>query len=316
MKPSQGFELPDDLKPVMRKAIILEWVTIGYLSSVTILMATVMGSSQAMRTAWIEDTLSLIPPIGFLVAQHFREKAPNHKFPYGYHRAVTIAFLMAALALLTMGALLLYESVSKLISAERPAIGGIDWFGEPIWQGWIMLPVLAYSVIPSVFLGRMKQEPAKKLHDKVLYADADMNRADWMTGTAAGAGVIGIGLGFWWADAAAAGLISLSVLKDGWSNTKAVVQDLMDRTPEKVDRSGPDEVPDQVRDAVKRLPWVRDAEVRMREAGHVYCGDVYVVPVDDAEPLRRAEEAAEVAQSVSWRVHDVAVELVKDLDEV
>lgn len=37
------------------------------------------------------------------------------------------------------------------------------------------------------------------MHDKVLHADAKMNKADWMTAAAALVGVLGIGLGWWWA---------------------------------------------------------------------------------------------------------------------
>jgi cobalt-zinc-cadmium efflux system protein len=40
-------------------------------------MGLSMGSSQAMRTAWIEDTLGLVPPIVFLIAARFEERASN-----------------------------------------------------------------------------------------------------------------------------------------------------------------------------------------------------------------------------------------------
>ena len=43
------------------------------------------------------------------------------------------------------------------------------------------------------------------------------------------AGVGGIGLGLWWADYAAALLISASILHDGFKNTRAAVSALMDK---------------------------------------------------------------------------------------
>ena len=42
----------------------------------------------------------------------------------------------------------------------------------------------------------------------MLYADAKMNKADWLTATAAMVGVVGIGVGLWWVDAVAAIAIS------------------------------------------------------------------------------------------------------------
>jgi divalent metal cation (Fe/Co/Zn/Cd) transporter len=61
--------------------------------------------------------------------------------------------------------------------------------------GWLMLPALAWSGLPAVFLGRAKISLAEELHNKVLYADAKMNKADWLTASAAMVGVVGIGSG-------------------------------------------------------------------------------------------------------------------------
>ena len=40
--------------------------------------------------------------------------------------------------------------------------------------------VMALSIPLPIYLGRVKMALAKELHDKVLYADADMNKADWI----------------------------------------------------------------------------------------------------------------------------------------
>jgi hypothetical protein len=67
-----GGELPPELERVHRKAIRLEWISIGYLLSATAAVFFTLGSSQAMKGAWLEDTLSLAPPIAFLVAARIR----------------------------------------------------------------------------------------------------------------------------------------------------------------------------------------------------------------------------------------------------
>ena len=61
-------ELPRELEGVLRKAIRLEWITLGFLAVAITLIFLVMGSSQAMKAAWIEDLLSLAPQIAFLLA--------------------------------------------------------------------------------------------------------------------------------------------------------------------------------------------------------------------------------------------------------
>ena len=191
---AEHHEMPPDTHQKLVKAARLEWLSILYLLSAIVLLYFTLGSSQAMKAAWVEDILGLTPPIAFLIASRVRNRKPNDRFPYGYHRATAIAYLCASVALLALGGFILYDSVSKLLKFEHPPIDLVKPCGDqPIWLGWLMLAALAYSAVPQVILGKLKQPLAKELNDKVLFADAEMNRADWMTGAAAMAGVVGIG---------------------------------------------------------------------------------------------------------------------------
>jgi len=151
-----------------------------------------------------------------------------------------------------------------------------------------MIPALVYSAIPAVIIGRLKLPLARELHDKVLYADGQMNKADWLTADAAMIGVIGIGL--WWLDAAAAIIISLDITKDGVTNLKAATGDLMDSRPTVTDDSQLDPLPERLRSEVESLEWVSDCAVRVREEGHVFFADVQVVPSSDAELAVKSRE--------------------------
>ena len=215
--------LPSEVEKAMKRAERLAWISIAFLFSIILAMAVVMGGSQAMQTAWIEDMLSLLPPVVFLIALRLERKPATEKFPFGFYRANSLAFLIAAGALTTMGAVLLYESASTLIKQEHPTIGSFNLFGQEIWLGWAMIAVLVYSVIPPVILGRLKKPVAAKIADKVLHTDALMNAADWQTGLAGILGILGVGFGFWWADALAAGFISLSILMDGLRSVRTSV---------------------------------------------------------------------------------------------
>src|SRR5690625_7232234 len=77
---------------------------------------------------------------------------------------------------------------SDLLAAEHPPVCLIEVGGVVMWSGWLMIAALAYTAVPPVLLGRAKLPLAKELHDRVLYADADMNKADWMT---AAGGIVG-----------------------------------------------------------------------------------------------------------------------------
>lgn len=315
MKTSPAFEFPPEQQATYRQARRLEWITIGYLLSVTVVMYLAMGSSQAMKTAWIEDVLSLIPPAVFLIASHIATWPPSKRFPYGFHRVVSIAFLCASLALFAMGVWLLGDALVKLALRHHPTIGGVTLFGYTFWLGWLMLPALAWSAAPSVILGRRKAPVAGKIHDKVLHTDAVMNKADWMTAVAVMVGVIGVGLGYWWSDAAAAALISLDILHDGFKNLRQVTYDLMDEAPRTVDRAQPDPIPEQVRQRLLSFPWVKDAAVRMREDGHVYFGEAFVVVSDENKLTEKLYNASQACIDLDWRVHDLVIMPVNSMKD-
>jgi cation diffusion facilitator family transporter len=310
---SPAYELPPDKRRIHDRVVRLEWVTIAYLVSAIFFIYLTLGASQAMKTAWIEDMLSLTPPIAFLIASRVRMRKADERFPYGYHRSVSIAFLCASMALLVMGLFLLFDSAMKLMTFEHPSIGVVQPFGEPIWLGWLMIPALLWSAIPAVLLGRMKLPLARALHDKVLFADAVMNKADWLTATAALLGVLGIAIGLWWADAVAACIISLDITHDGFKNMRAVIADLMDSKPTSVDDSREDPLPARLKTEVLRLDWVEEAYVRLREEGHVFFGEIFVVPSNSANLLGKMQDATEKLYALDWRLHDLVITPVESL---
>lgn len=312
MKPRTHPDLPDEQRQILAQARRLEWWTIFFLGTIVVVMFLAMGQSQAMKTAWIEDILSLIPPCVFLISERWQKRAPDERFPYGYRRASGIAFIVASASLAIFGGLLFYHSAMSLIRAEHPTIGSIDLFGKSVWMGWVMGAALIYGVIPPVILGIKKSRLAMKIHDNTLLVDAHMNRADWMTGVAAAAGVIGIGFGWWWADAAASIVISLDILRDGVLRSQQAITDLMDERPNRVGSSDPDPIIPLVGHALESLPWVRAAEVRLRDEGRFVGGEAFVEPYSCEDLPRRLGEANEMIHALSWRLTDVVVTAVED----
>ena len=103
------------------------------------------GFSQAMRTSFFEDVISLVPAIAFLIGTAIARRNARPDFPYGRHRATSIAHLTAALALCMMGGFLLFEAVMSYTTGEKATIGGFNLFGHMIWGGWPMLAALVYT---------------------------------------------------------------------------------------------------------------------------------------------------------------------------
>lgn len=313
MKTAPPFELPPDMRDTFRRATRLEWWSLLFMCSCVPVVYFTLGQSQAMRAVLIQDVLGIIPSAAFLMTARIRWRTPSPRFPYGYQRSVAIGFLTSAVSLVGLGALILFEALRTLLMREHPTVGVVELFGRQLWLGWLMFPALIYCLIGEYTFGRLKQPYALALHDKTLASDARMNRADWMTGVAAILGITGLALGWWWADAVTAAIIAIEVLHDGWANLKQVIADLMDEVPTKAHENECADWAERLLARVRQLDWVREADVRLREEGHIFTGEVYVVPRTTDGLLRRNAELQRLARELDWRFHDLALVAVDSL---
>jgi len=308
-------DLPAAQSDALRRAVRWEFFTIGYTLVTITVVAFVVGNSQAMKTAWIEDMLSLIPQIAFLVALLAVRRPPTRAHPYGLHRAMGVGHLVAGVALLAIGTNLAVEAVTGLVAAEHPTIGTVVLFGETVWLGWLMVAVMALIVIGPFFYGHAKSKIAPELHNKLLYADADMAKADWQTNAASIVGVLGVGAGIWWLDGAAALFISLGIIWDGVRNTRAAVWDLMDRRARTYDDKKPHPLIRETTRYLRSLRWVADASVRMRDEGQVFHVEAFVVPRRDRVTIRQLHDASRGVARLDWKMQDVVIVPIDRLPE-
>ncbi len=309
-------ELPAEQRELLRRAVRLEWITIAFLAVAVTLVGLTVGSSQAMRAAFFEDLLSFIPPLAFLLAVRIIRRPPSARFPYGLHRTVGVGHLVAAVALCAMGGFLVVESITTLATAEHPSVGTVVVLGQVVWLGWLMIGVMALTIAPPIIIGRAKMRLAEQLHDKLLHADADMNKADWTTAVGSIVGVLGIGLGLWWLDAAAALFIAGGILRDGLRNLRVAVLDLVDQRATTVDHDDVHPLAARLDERMRTLRWVRAAGTRLRDEGHVLHAEVFVVP-RGAVTLRRLERARRMARGLDWKLEDAVIVPVAELpDEV
>ena len=309
-------ELPAHLQRDLQRAKTLTRISLGFMVSAIVVMYLTLGSSQAMRAAWIEDLVSLLPPIAFLVAAAVRTRGASEEYPYGLHRSVSIGYLLSAMALFALGGYIVIESLMKLVRVEYPTIGSVTLFGITFWLGWLMIAALVYTIIPPVILGRMLLPLANNLNDKSLFAQAEMLKADWMTGAAAIVGILGIGMGLWWADAISAMIIGADVAHDGWSSLSVAVRELADGRPTIVDGSAADPLPTRIETELRRLDWVEDALVRVRNEGHVFFGEAFIVPVQGSVQPTQIEAAADMLKSLDWRLHEMSITPIVEIDVV
>jgi cation diffusion facilitator family transporter len=280
-------------------------------------LALTVGQSEAMKTAWVSDVLTIIPPASLLVAMHYELRPPSARFPYGYYRAISIVFLITAAMLSLFGLWLFFDAAMKLVKKQRPPIGTFALFGHQydLWAGWPMVGTLAFSMCAGMLVGFLKQPVSRELHDKELEAESQMNRDEWSSEGAAIVGMLLVAFGKWWGDALAALIISVNIIRDGFHNIRQVIADLMDETPTKLGGRELEELPAQLRAAAERMPWVERAMVRLREHGRVVTGEVFVVPRPGTDDLLgEIERAGTALQQCDWRLHELTLVPVRHLE--
>lgn len=315
MKSLGRTDLPEEQQKALRKAVRWEWFTIGYTVVTIALIALVVGGSQAMKTAWIEDMLSLIPQISFLIALLVIRRRPTRAYPYGLHRAMGVGHLVAGVALLVVGGNLAVEAVLGLIRREHPAIGTVQLFGQTIWLGWLMVGVMSLVTIGPFIYGPAKAKIAPVLHNKVLYTDADMAKADWTTTVASIVGVLGIGIGWWWLDGAAALFISVGIVWDGIRNSRSAVLDLIDQRARTHDDGERHPLHGRIVAALDAQPWVHESAVRIRDMGQVFHIEAFVVPKRGKVSLDHLEAARAALAAMDWKMQDIVIIPVTELPE-
>lgn len=135
--------LPPEKSAALKRAVRLQWISLGVMGLIIVAVGLVAGQSQAMRTAFVEDLLALLPPIAFLLGVWRARKGRSPKHPYGHHRAMSAGHLVAAVALLTFGLSLTWNGASALLSGERPPVGVTSIAGYTFWAGWPMMIVMS-----------------------------------------------------------------------------------------------------------------------------------------------------------------------------
>lgn len=292
---------PREIRDDMNAARRLEMWNIVWTITYVAALGLAMGSSQAMRTAWVEDVLGLAPPIAFLVAERYERRGANRYFHYGYDRANSLGFVIAAVALVAVGLFLLKDAVTALATQEHVTVGTVRIWGRDVWLGWFMLAAQAYACIPPWFIGRAELKLATRLRDKLLHTDALMNKANWQTGVAGFVGVAGLGFGLWWMDSAAAILISLSIIWDGWRALRIATSELADGIPHELGNEKLAADAQAIGRALKQA--FPGAKILMRETGRYIRAEV----VGARRPENFSIEALGIeGLDCRWRLDSVA----------
>lgn len=281
----------------------ITWISIG-VNVVLTAMQVIVGL-LAHSMALISDamhTLSDIIADGFVLwANRKGAEAADAEHPYGHGRFETAASLVLGLLLIATGVGILASAAGRLQD-----VGSLPAVGE--WAMWAAL----ITLVGKESLFRYMLAVAERVRSPMLVANAWHARADALSSLVVAAGIGGALLGFPMADAVAASVVGLMIIKTGGGFAWEAIRELMD------EGLATEEVA-AIRATLLATPGVTDLhDLRTRRMGHRVLVDVHL-EVDGNITVRAGHAIGEHARHRTLADHpevlDVLVHLDADNDE-
>jgi cation diffusion facilitator family transporter len=140
---------------------------------------------------------------------------------FGHAKAESVAALFESGLLIGTSVFIAYEAIQRLRSGN---------YGVEVT--WWALGILVLSMLVDFNRSRALKRAAQATDSVALAADAKHFEADMWSSLAALIGLVGVGMGWMWADAVAGLIVSAFIAKIGWGLGKETLANLLDKAPE------------------------------------------------------------------------------------
>jgi cation diffusion facilitator family transporter len=228
------------------RAVAVSAVGLAVTGGIELALAIVSGSVALLGDALhnLSDvSTSFVVFFGFHVSKH----APSARYPYGYERAEDIAGLGVALVIFASAGFAAYVSYHKLVSGA-----GTDHLT-------IAMAAAVIGMFGNLGVAHYKRAVARRIQSVTMHAEATHSWLDTLSSLGALIGLVGVQLGYRWADPVAGFAVTLFILHVGYEVASSIVHHLMDGVD-------PDQL-EVAHNAVAQLPGIESATVRGRWMG-------------------------------------------------
>lgn len=228
------------------RAVAVSAVGLALTGLIELAVALVSGSVALLGDAL--HNLSDVSTSG-LVFVGFRasRKTPTERYPYGYERAEDLAGIGVALVIWASALFACLESVSKLLR-----------HGGTAHLGW-GITAAAVGIVGDQLVARYKMAVGRQIRSATMMADAKHSWLDALSSAGAMLGLVGVALGWGWADAIAGLVVTGFILHVGWEVTADIAHRILDGVAP--------EIITTAESVAIGVPGVRHAHARARWTG-------------------------------------------------
>src|SRR6266851_810592 len=252
--------------------VMLVSVGIGVALVLGKLVVGLLTGSLGILSEAVHSIFDLAASTFTLVAVRTARKPADREHPYGHGRAENLAAF-------TEGVLLLITALGIAFEAIRRLIAG----GPPVNPAGYAFALLIATLLIETGRAFVLRRVGRLASSDAMLADATDRLADVLATVAVLAGLVGVRMGFSWADSVAALLVAGIIFRAAGQVAWRSGDILIDRSA-----AGPEK---QIRAAIKDVDGVREVRsVRVRRSGPNFIGDVHIatgrmLPVEAAAAL-------------------------------
>jgi len=263
--------------------VALASVVIGVALVVAKLVVGLLTGSLGILSEAAHSFLDLAASTFTLLAVRTSRKPADREHPYGHGRTENLAAFAEGMLLLFIAALIAFEAIRRLVGGGPPV--------DP--AGYAFVLVVATIVIETVRAFVMRRVGRAVASDAML-ADSTDRVADVLANIGVLVGLAGVRMGLVWADAAAALVVAVIIVRAAGLLAWRSGDILIDRAPAGAE--------DQLRDAIRNVDGVREVRsVRVRRSGPNLLGDASIA----TGRMLSVEAASALAHAVKARAGEV-----------
>lgn len=174
-----------------------------FLSTLKLIIGYI-GHSKGLWADGLNNTTDIVASIAVLIGLKISKRPPDKDHLYGHLRAETVASLISAFIMATVGLQVILDAIKAFIIQETEEISMLTAYAA-LFSAIFMYGVYRYNLSLS-----------KKANSAAMNAVAQDNRSDALVSVGALVGILGAKIGLDWLDGVAALVVGLVICKTAW----------------------------------------------------------------------------------------------------
>src|SRR5438128_2545383 len=181
----------------------------------------VMSGSLGLLSEAAHSLIDLGATVMTYFAVRTSGKPADAEHHYGHGKVESVTALIETALLFVLAGVVIWEAIKRLMSAQPPEVEATLW----------AFAVIALSIVVDFFRARVLYRTAERTSSHALAADALHFDSDMWSSLAVLVGLLGIALGYAWADSVAAMAVSVMICIAGWRLGRRTIDTLTDPAP-------------------------------------------------------------------------------------